>query len=242
MHCAHQHEFVHGDLSLDNIYVTSSGRLKIGNFAFAGVTPEDRRARAEYQAPELLKSGVQNFSTDVFALGVCFQKMVKTVGVARFPVEIRRMVEGMSAQEHGHRIPSMSRALELLGMELASGTVEDAQKIIVERFERTKTIQLQVEREVEKAKFRERLPSPWLIAFVAGLAYFSYVKIKPMLAGKNIAEASRTIASEAMQTTKNITGVTRMEEAKQMAIDLKKTTEEANQKKLSDADAASNGE
>jgi mitosis inhibitor protein kinase SWE1 len=69
----HDNEILHLDLKPANIFVSSEGRLKIGDFGMASVWPRsngegfEREGDKEYMAPEVLQ-GKYSKAADIFGL------------------------------------------------------------------------------------------------------------------------------------------------------------------------------
>ncbi len=241
MQFAHSNGFIHGDVNLENIVIGVDGKVKLLNFAFAGVSLADRQASLEFQAPEILSTAQPTMGSDIFALGIVFNKLFQAVGNGRFPVGIRRVAEKMSTRDLANRFTSMAGALQMLGVGFTEDAFEDAQKIISRNYENTRTIQIQVDREIRRAETRSRIPLLVSLLILLVLGYAGFKKYSPLLMGKNIGELSTTITTQAVQLGKTVTGIEKLEAAKKLVIDTKDAANEETKRKLASAEAASEG-
>lgn len=232
----HEQGFIHGNLQPANLFVNPAGKLKIVNFAIPLLFAPADKATAEYQAPEMAASEEYNVAGDVFALGVIFRKMIQAVGAAKFTPEIRRIAERMSTQLLEHRLGSMDAALMLLGNNSATGSTQGAQKAITRSFERTKTMQIQVDRELKKARWRERLPSPFSMILLAGVGYFTITKVMPLAQGKSLQEFAKSLISEVVPLAKKVSGIQKMEDTKRIVTATKQEAEAAMARKTAALD------
>jgi serine/threonine protein kinase len=69
----HQKNIVHLDIKPSNIFLSHSGRLKLGDFGTAiraGEEQDGRDGDGRYLAPELLNSAVRDLEADLFSFGV----------------------------------------------------------------------------------------------------------------------------------------------------------------------------
>ncbi len=241
---AHAAGFLHGDLCPENIAVGADGRVKILNFAFIPLGAEDRRAKASYQAPELAKGGAISAATDNYALGRVFLQLFKSVGVVTVPMEVRRVAERMYSQDPATRICSVEEAIAALEANLKPLQVETAQQIVTKSFERTRTLQIDLEAEIRRAKVRDRMPKPMTVAIFAAIAYFAYVKGYPLVRGKSFSEVTQAVQSKVAEVTNatpdaaaSATAPVRRD-PRGAAAEVKREADEADRRKLADADAA----
>ena len=79
-HC-HDRKLLHRDIKPDNVFLTDSGYIKLGDFGVSSIL-KSTKARAstaigtpEYMSPEVLSSKPYNAKSDIWSLGVLLYKM-----------------------------------------------------------------------------------------------------------------------------------------------------------------------
>jgi serine/threonine protein kinase len=72
----HDRNILHRDLSINNVFLTKDGDVKIGDFGSAKfMTRKNYKTitgTAHYMSPEILNNQPYNRKTDIFSLGVIF--------------------------------------------------------------------------------------------------------------------------------------------------------------------------
>jgi len=72
----HSHRCMHRDIKSDNILVSSTGEIKLGDFEYTGVLTEDTPKRntivgtAWWMAPETVRSSYYDYGADVWSIGI----------------------------------------------------------------------------------------------------------------------------------------------------------------------------
>uniref|UniRef100_A0AAZ3S643 non-specific serine/threonine protein kinase n=1 Tax=Oncorhynchus tshawytscha TaxID=74940 RepID=A0AAZ3S643_ONCTS len=82
LHHLHARGFAHLDLKPANVFLTHSGRLKLGDFGLALERRMSRRVIPRYMAPELLR-GEYGPAADVFSLGVSILELACNMEVPK---------------------------------------------------------------------------------------------------------------------------------------------------------------
>jgi len=74
----HSHNIVYRDLKPENLLITDGGYLKVTDFGFAKKRNQSTSlcGTPDYLAPELITSGLQNFSVDWWCLGILLFEML----------------------------------------------------------------------------------------------------------------------------------------------------------------------
>ena len=83
----HKMKIVHRDLKVyigyikqpENLLITKSGELKIGDFGWATQMPNYHKAfcgTTDYMSPEMIKSQTTDYKSDIWSLGVLLFEMV----------------------------------------------------------------------------------------------------------------------------------------------------------------------
>ncbi|MBP7860516.1 serine/threonine-protein kinase [bacterium] len=107
---AHKKEVVHQDIKADNIFITTEGDLKIGDFGLARlmanriyVNPTIKgMGTPAYMSPELCKGEQQDLRSDIYSMGVLFFEIL----TGNLPYRANGMVE-MAMKHTSHPIPSV---------------------------------------------------------------------------------------------------------------------------------------
>lgn len=80
---AHEHNVIHRDIKPQNVYLTSDGTIKLGDFGIATFENSARLTRSEtiigsahYLAPEISKGQPATYLSDVYSLGVTFFELI----------------------------------------------------------------------------------------------------------------------------------------------------------------------
>lgn len=80
---AHSHAVIHRDIKPHNVYVTSDGTIKLGDFGIATFENSARLTRSEsivgsvhYLAPEISQGQPASFQSDIYALGITFFELI----------------------------------------------------------------------------------------------------------------------------------------------------------------------
>lgn len=78
--CPHMQGIIHRDLKANNIFLSSGGILKLGDFGISKALGEQQAARTMvgtpyYMSPEILKGKLYDSKTDVWALGCVLYEM-----------------------------------------------------------------------------------------------------------------------------------------------------------------------
>lgn len=75
--CLHNRHIVHRDIKSDNVMISSSGDIKLGDFGYAAQLTQEKLARTSrvgticWMAPEIIKGkGQYNNKVDVWSLGI----------------------------------------------------------------------------------------------------------------------------------------------------------------------------
>ncbi len=107
---AHKKEVVHQDIKADNIFITTEGDIKIGDFGLARlmankiyVNPTIKgMGTPAYMSPELCKGEQQDLRSDIYSMGVLFFEIL----TGNLPYRANGMVE-MAMKHTSHPIPSV---------------------------------------------------------------------------------------------------------------------------------------
>lgn len=109
LYYAHKKDVVHQDIKADNIFITTEGDLKIGDFGLARlmankiyVNPTIKgMGTPAYMSPELCKGEQQDLRSDIYSMGVLFFEIL----TGNLPYRANGMVE-MAMKHTSHPIPS----------------------------------------------------------------------------------------------------------------------------------------
>ena len=227
MQCAHEHGFVHGDINLDNLVIDADGKVKIANFAFFGRSPEDRKAHREFQAPELGKTQEPSVLTDVYSLGIVFRILFESIGKSQVPAEIRGLADRMTAKKPKKRLQSMAEAIAELAEIAPENAYANAQRQAARSYEKSRTIQLQVDRELRRAALRAWLPSPLRLIVLGALVYYFWPKLEPMIRNKSFTEIASAVSREVAQSAKKIANPEKPQNLHSQALDTRKNAEKS---------------
>ena len=114
---AHKRNVVHQDIKADNIFITTEGDLKIGDFGLArllvGRVHYDSTVQGmgtpAYMSPELCRGEPQDDRSDIYSLGILFFEMA----TGHLPFQARGMIE-MATKHSSAPIPSARRINSLI--------------------------------------------------------------------------------------------------------------------------------
>jgi len=114
---AHKRGVIHQDIKADNIFITTEGDLKIGDFGLARLLVGRVHYKAAnkgmgtpaYMSPELCHGDPQDHRSDIYSLGVLFFEMA----TGQLPFRARGMIE-MATKHSSAPIPSTKRINPLI--------------------------------------------------------------------------------------------------------------------------------
>jgi serine/threonine-protein kinase len=106
---AHKRGIVHQDIKADNIFITTEGDLKIGDFGLARLAAGRAKGRSghhgmgtpAYMSPELCRGDPQDHRSDIYSMGILFYEMA----TGQLPFKARGMIE-MAMKHASAPIPS----------------------------------------------------------------------------------------------------------------------------------------
>lgn len=109
LYYAHKKDVVHQDIKADNIFITTEGDVKIGDFGLARlmankiyVNPTIKgMGTPAYMSPELCRGEQQDLRSDIYSMGVLFFEIL----TGQLPYRANGMVE-MAMKHTSHPIPS----------------------------------------------------------------------------------------------------------------------------------------
>jgi serine/threonine protein kinase len=109
---AHKRGVVHQDIKADNIFITTEGDIKIGDFGLAKLLVGRVHYNASirgmgtpaYMSPELCRGEPQDYRSDIYSLGVLFFEMA----TGQLPFQARGMID-MAMKHTSAPIPSVRR-------------------------------------------------------------------------------------------------------------------------------------
>ncbi len=109
---AHKRGIVHQDIKADNIFITTEGDLKIGDFGLARLAAGRIKGRSghhgmgtpAYMSPELCRGDPQDHRSDIYSMGILFYEMA----TGQLPYKARGMIE-MAMKHTSAPIPSARR-------------------------------------------------------------------------------------------------------------------------------------
>jgi eukaryotic-like serine/threonine-protein kinase len=122
-------ELVHGDVNPANVYVSSSGIAKLGDFGAVQMTrlasglPEGMAmGKLHYLSPEQLESETQNGQSDLFSVGVMFYELL----MGSLPFDGKNEGEVLSAIRQAKlRLPEVSREFEHIARGALARSIKD---------------------------------------------------------------------------------------------------------------------
>ncbi|MBK9143227.1 MAG: PQQ-binding-like beta-propeller repeat protein [Candidatus Melainabacteria bacterium] len=112
LYFAHKKNVIHQDIKADNIFITTEGDLKIGDFGLARlmenkvfINPSTKgMGTPAYMSPELCRGEQQDHRSDIYSLGVLFFEMA----TGQLPYRAEGMIE-MAMKHTTAPIPSVRR-------------------------------------------------------------------------------------------------------------------------------------
>lgn len=106
---AHKRGIVHQDIKADNIFITTEGDLKIGDFGLARLAAGRAKGRSghhgmgtpAYMSPELCRGDPQDHRSDIYSMGILFYEMA----TGQLPFKAKGMIE-MAMKHASAPVPS----------------------------------------------------------------------------------------------------------------------------------------
>lgn len=106
---AHKRGIVHQDIKAENIFITTEGDLKIGDFGLAKLAASRAKGRSghygmgtpAYMSPELCRGDPQDYRSDIYSMGILYYEMA----TGQLPYKTRGMIE-MAMKHASAPIPS----------------------------------------------------------------------------------------------------------------------------------------
>ena len=244
MQFVHANKLLHGDLNTLSVVVSEDNSVKITNFAFEDDSWSDCDAR-EFRAPELGSGNTpSSLSTDMYALGITFRKLIESIGVARIPVNIRRTTERMWTTDPRVRNKSMAEVIKFLSMTNSGSSKADAEDLLAQGLKRSFADQEQVTGSIMLEQKTRYIPTS-IVSWITILALAfggAYVYKRAKANKKGIAVALKETGNKATILAKKVSGIERAEQAKKSALEMKADVEASIVRHTAVADAASEGE
>lgn len=108
---AHNHEVIHRDIKPQNIFLTSNGTIKLGDFGiaiFQNASHVTKTATivgsAHYLAPELFNGSLATTRSDIYAMGITFFELI----TGRVPFDGGNNIQVASMHVH-NKFPSLKK-------------------------------------------------------------------------------------------------------------------------------------
>lgn len=142
---------VHRDIKPDNIFVSSNGRFKLGDFGVARTIEKtmaglSRKGTYSYMAPEIYNGNEYGFEADIYSLGIVLYKLLNNnrdpfLPPYPAPVKYNDKTEAMVKRIQGLQMPLPANADEKLARIIFKACAHNPD----ERYSHPKTMRLELE-------------------------------------------------------------------------------------------------
>ena len=145
---AHEHSVIHRDIKPHNVYLTSDGTIKLGDFGIATFENSARLTRSEtiigsvhYLAPEISRGQQASYQSDIYSLGVTFFELI----TRRVPFEDDTPVS-VAIRHIKDKFPSPRKYIPSTPKEIERIILKACKKNPQERYKTVKDMRKDIER------------------------------------------------------------------------------------------------
>lgn len=161
---AHQHGIIHRDLKPQNVFITSQGHAKVGDFGIAlslgeqSITQSDATiGSVHYMAPERVRGAQATVQSDIYSLGIILFEML----TGRLPFDAETSM-AVAAKHFNEPMPNLCQIDTSIPQPLANVVLKATAKVPSQRYSTVSEMAQDLETSLDADRINEKpfIPAP----------------------------------------------------------------------------------